>query len=396
MKISKAFAHKILNSNSNYTVEVILFSRGIKFRGSSPAGESTSKYEVSGFSQGIDSAISEFNNYLENNIKGKEFSSLDDIIKVENTLPKKFVGALSLSLSYALLQLVAFSNKKEVYELFSSKIKPVLPISKIIGGGVHALGRGPDIQEILVTTISENPLQSIETTLQVYKKAKEILEDYTASFIGGVDPEGGFVSGLDNYESLKVVRKAVEEVIKYTGADIRLGVDFAASTLYKNGKYVYNKPFYNKHELNRGEQIDLIVQLAKEFDLYYIEDPVNEDDPKGYKEIKEKTNGIVIGDDLTATNPSRLLRYKNDISGALIKPNQQGLISSSIAFSKLLDRLGLVKVVSHRSEETNSEIIADLAIGFGAQYIKIGINRGERIAKINRIIEVWNKGINSN
>ncbi len=77
----------------------------------------------------------------------------------------------------------------------------------------------------------------------------------------------GFVSGLDNYESLKVVRKAVEEVIKYTGADIRMGIDFAASTLYKNGKYTYNRPLYNKRELTRGEQIDLVVQLAKEFDL---------------------------------------------------------------------------------------------------------------------------------
>lgn len=389
MKITKAYSRKVLNSNSNYTIEVVIISRGVVFRGSAPAGESTSKYEVGGFSQGIDATVADFNKLLAG-LKGKDISSLEDVIKIENTLPKQFIGAPSLSLSYALLQLASFSSKKEVYQLFTNKIKPVMPISKIIGGGVHALGRGPDIQEILVTTLDNNPINSIQTTLQVYKRAKEILADYTASFSGGVDPEGGFVSGLDNYESLKVVRKAVEEVIRYTGADIRMGIDFAASTLYKNGKYIYNRPLYNKRELTRGEQIDLILQLAKEFDLYYIEDPVDEDDPQGYKEIKEKLpNSIIIADDLTATNPARLLRYKSSISGALIKPNQQGLISISLAFSKLLDKLNLIKVVSHRSEETNDSILSDLAIGLGADLMKIGINRGERIAKINRLIEIW-------
>ncbi|MCW1302456.1 MAG: hypothetical protein QXX36_02430 [Candidatus Rehaiarchaeum fermentans] len=387
MRITNAVARKILNSNSNFTVEVEIRSNSNIFKGSAPAGESTSKYEIQD-NLGINAGIEYLNSFLKE-VKGLEISTLQDIINLESKIPRELIGSYSLALEYALLKLVAKSNKKEVYELFNqSKIFPNV-ISKVIGGGVHALGKGMDFQEILVTTEGDFD-KSLNTTLSVYKKVKELLEN-EVGFYGGVDPEGGFISNLSTYDSLKLVRKAIDEIKKLTGEDIRLGIDAAASQFFNEGYYHYKNKLYGKDKLNRGEQVDAIIKLINEFDIFFVEDPVDQDYPEGYREIKNKTKSIVIGDDLTATDINRLERFKEDISGALIKPNQQGLISKSIAFSNLIDKYNLVKVFSHRSEETNEYILADLAVGMNAKLIKIGINRGERIEKINRLSEIWKR-----
>jgi enolase len=387
MEIKEIKALKILNANSNFTIEVMVTTDKGKFRGSSPAGESNSKYEISQFKNSIDYEIKNFNDYLKKLI-GKTILGLEDIFSIENELPSEFIGGPSLSLSYALIYGLSADTKKEPYELFGNKNK-VMPVCKMIGGGMHASGLGMDIQEILVTTITDNNIDSINTTLKVYKKVKDLLEDKTDSFIGGVDPEGGFISGLDNYESIKVVREAIELVIKESGMDIRLGLDFAASTFYKSGKYVYKRPIYGKKEVDRGEQVDLTKKLSDEFDIFYIEDPVDETLAEDYGEVMKLLKGsLIVGDDLTATTPERLQNVHANINATLIKPNQIGLISKVKEYSELADKFGIDKVVSHRSEETSIPIISDLATGLNAKYLKVGINRGERIEKINRLIEI--------
>ena len=387
MEIKEIKALKILNANSNFTVEVMLTTEKGKFRGSSPAGESNSKYEVNQFSKGIDDEIKNFNEYLKK-LVGRKVNTLEDIFSIEKEIPQEFIGGPSLSLSYALMYGLSADLNKEPYELFGSKNK-VMPVCKMIGGGMHASGLGMDIQEILVTTITDSNLESINTTLKVYKKVKELLENRTDSFIGGVDPEGGFISELDNYESIKIVREAIESIIKESGMDIRLGLDFAASTFYKNGKYVYKRPIYGKKEVDRGEQIDLTKKLADEFDIFYVEDPVDETLAEDYGEVMKQLSGsLIVGDDLTATTPERLEKVHEYINSTLIKPNQVGLMYKVKEYSELADKFKIDKVVSHRSEETSIPVIADLATGLNAKYLKVGINRGERIEKINRLIEL--------
>ncbi len=387
MEITSLNALKILNANSNFTIEVILRTKQGEYRGSSPAGESNSMFEVSQFSTGIDKEIEEFNEFL-GKLKGRKIESLNDIFTIEKELPKEFIGGPSLSLSYALLYGLSASLGKEPYQLFEKKAK-VLPICKMIGGGMHASGLGMDIQEILVTTVSDQLPESIGGTLKVYKKVKELLEKTTSSFLGGVDPEGGFISALGNYESLSLVKKAVEDITKQEKLDIRMGVDFAASTFYKNGSYEYRRPLYGKGKIDRGEQVDLIKKLADEFDLYYIEDPVDQTLLEDYGEImKSLKNSLIVGDDATATTTERLERARGDINSTLIKPNQVGMLSKVKEYADLADKLGVVKVVSHRSEETSIPIIADLAVGLNAKYLKVGINRGERVEKINRLTEI--------
>jgi enolase len=387
MKINSINASKILNSNSNYTVQVKIETTSGIFHGSSPAGESTSQYEVRQFNDDIDKEIKKFDQFIQR-LRGKTFSKIEELYDFEKTLPEEFIGGPSLSLSYAILYALSNDAKKEPYSFFGGK-SITLPISKMLGGGMHASNLGMDIQEILVTTIDNDVSKSIDGTISVYKELKDILKNSTYSFLGGVDPEGGFVTGLDNYESLKLVKKAVEKTIRKTGLDIRIGIDMAASTFYKDGRYVYKKPFYGKKEVSCGEQIDLVKNLIQEFDLYYIEDPVDETRIEDYGEILKDMNVLVVGDDVTATRTDRLEKSRGNINSVLIKPNQVGSLNAVKAFSDAADKIGMVKIVSHRSEETCIPIITDIAIGLGAKYLKVGINRGERVEKINRLLEVY-------
>ena len=388
MKIKGIESRKILNSNTNYTIEVKLKTERGLFRGSSPAGESTSMYEVKQFKESIDQIVEKFNSFLKG-LTGKDVSSLNDIFEIEKGIPEEFIGGASLSLGYALVYGLARAKDLEPFQLFNQKPNTkVMPVCKMIGGGMHASRAGMTIQEILVLTMADSARESIDHTIKVYNEVKRLLSDKTISFIGGVDPEGGLVSGLDDYESLEIVSKAVGRVMKETGVDIRLGIDAAASTFYKDGKYSYKKPIYGKDILTKEEQIDLMVKLADEFGLYYIEDPVDEKFQEGYKEVMKKVDALVVGDDLTSTKVDRLEKVKGDINATLIKPNQVGLLSDVVKYSELSDKYKLAKIVSHRSEETNSSIISDLALGLGAKYIKIGINRGERVEKLNRLMEI--------
>ncbi|MCL4399447.1 hypothetical protein M1293_03015 [Candidatus Parvarchaeota archaeon] len=386
MEIKKATSRKILNANSNFTIQVELETENGTFKGSSPAGESVSKYEVSQFSENIDKEIEQFNAFLLS-IAGKNIESIEDIYSLEESVPKEFIGGPSLSLSYALVCALASSKRIQPYSLFGTK-GLVIPVCKMLGGGMHASNLGMDIQEILVTTISNDISESVDGTLSVYKKLKEMLKKSTASFLGGVDPEGGFITGLDNYESLKIVKKAAEEVIKQKSLDIRLGVDMAASTFYKDGRYHYKRPFYGKETLDRGEQVDLVRKVSEEFDLYYVEDPVDETLPDDYGEVLKGSARLVVGDDLTATKTERLEKVYKNINATLVKPNQVGLLSAVKDYFEMTKKHNLITVVSHRSEETNMSIISDIAAGNGAKYLKVGINRGERVEKINRLLEI--------
>ena len=386
MLINGLTARKILNSNSNFTIEVKLSTHKGLFRGSSPAGESTSKYEVSQFSGGIDSVVDGFNKFL-STLKNKKIETVDDIFGIERSISKEFIGGPSLSLSYALIYGLSNDLSIEPYELFGGK-NEVTPVCKILGGGVHASGLSMDMQEILVMTLADSINERVESTLAVYKDVKDELKKKNIGFLGGVDPEGGFVTGMDDYESLALVKKSVEKIAEERGSDIRIGIDAAASTFFKDGKYHYKKPLYGKRLVTREEQSDMIVKLAEEFDIYYIEDPVDEDFPDGYKYVKDHTKALVIGDDMTATVTERLEKVHDSINSTLIKPNQVGTIEKVVEYSKLADKYGLSKVMSHRSEETPISIITDIGIGLAAKYLKIGINRGERTEKINRLMEL--------
>ena len=202
--------------------------------------------------------------------------------------------------------------------------------------------------------------------------------------------ENAWVIDLSNIEVLSLLKKVVDKVKKAAKVDIRIGLDVAANSFYKNGYYYYrnfSKDIKNK-KLTRKQQVEFIAKLIKDYNLYYIEDPLNENDGKGFRTIKKKTNALIVGDDLTSTNLKYLKKNKFNINGIIIKPNQ---IGSLIKMKEAVDyakKNKITPIMSHRSGETLDNSISYLASSFNIPIIKCGITGRERLAKIKELIHL--------
>ena len=352
--ISKSY--KILNSNGDWTIETRLKTEYGIIKSSLPLGTSTSKFEVN---YKINSIIKELNEK-----KIPEIDSIHDIFEFE----KKFKNP-PLTLSFCLLKYLAKKKNKEVWELISKKKKMPYLWNKIVGGGEHA--GGPAIQEFLVSVRSKEFKKRIEIAEEIHREFGKTLK------VKGVDLEGGWTTDMDSINVLKRLRMIVDKISKKYKTKILMGIDAATSTLYINKKYVYSN-----FVLDKKQNIEFMNDIIKKFKLYYVEDPVEQNDLDGCKKIKAK---LVVGDDLIASNPERIKKVKG-INGVIAKPNQIGYLYKFFDFIKEANKKRYRIIVSHRSNETNDNILSDLAVAFGD--LKIGLVRGERISKLNRLLEI--------
>ena len=352
--ISKSY--KILNSNGEWTVETKLKTKYGIIKSSLPLGTSTSKFEVN---YKIERIIKELN---EKRIP--EINSIDDIFEFE----KKFKNP-PLTLSFCLLKYIAKKEGKEVWELLSKRKKMPFLWNKIVGGGEHA--GGPSIQEFLISVRSKKFEKRIEIAEKVHREFGKRLK------VKGVDLEGGWTTNMDSIDVLKMLREIVNKAEKEYKTKILIGIDAATSTLYINKKYVYSNFI-----LNREQNIKFMNDIIKKFKIYYVEDPVEQNDINGCKRIKSK---LVVGDDLIASNPERIKKVRG-INGVIAKPNQIGYLYKFFDFIKEANKKKYRIIVSHRSNETNDNIISDLSVAFGD--LKIGLVRGERVSKLNRLLEI--------
>ena len=169
----------------------------------------------------------------------------------------------------------------------------------------------------------------------------------------------------------------------------RLGVDVAASELWDPGKEMYVYPCENL-ERTRDEQIDYIIDLIKKYGLYYVEDPLEQEDFDGFAKLNKRTKALICGDDLYVTNPERIKRgiEKGSSKAVLIKPNQIGTLTDTFKAVNLAKNNNMATVISHRSGETADETISHLAVAFGCPVIKTGVIGGERAAKLNELIRI--------
>jgi enolase len=266
------------------------------------------------------------------------------------------------------------------------------PLGNVLGGGAHAVG-GTDIQEFLVCSQGETAEASVFANTQVHKKVKEKLKSRFPNSAIGKGDEGGWVAHVTDEEALTLVKSACDEVSADAGFEIRANLDMAASELYNrdSGCYEYKN---TGDRLDTDSQIDFVIELIKNYGLYYVEDPLDQNDFEGYakltKKISKIKNCLICGDDLFVTNEKRL--KKGISAGAcnsiLIKPNQIGTMSDTLKTVALALNNNYVPVVSHRSGETTDETIAHLAVAAGAPMIKTGVVGGERIAKLNELIRI--------
>ena len=386
---------KIIDSRGNSTVEADISTNDGFGRAAAPAGASTGTFEAQAWPENnVDLGISNARKKLIpllTGIPANDQKAFDDIIKNEDgTKNLQSVGGnISVALSLACAKAAADSKNIPLFE-HVSKTKSYsipAPMSNVLGGGAHAIG-GTDIQEYLVTSFDNDVNTAIETNAAVHKEVAKILKEKFPNIALGKGDEGAWVAPLENVEALELVTKAVDNVHKETGVEIRTGLDVAASEFYKNGKYVYKE-----QTLTPEEQVDFMLGLIEEYDLHSVEDPLDQNDFQSWASLTDQTDSLIIGDDLYVTNSERLkqgidMKSTNSI---LIKPNQIGTLTDTVKTVELARDSDMATVISHRSGETTDTSIAHLGVAFESHAIKTGIMGGERIAKLNELVRISEK-----
>ena len=378
MKIKEISAKKILDSRKNDTILVSIKTNVGNFSASSPTGKSVGKYEAKSYIKNIDDdikTIKKFSDYFDEEIK-----SFDDLDKIEEIIHGCVGANTSFAFESAILKALAHEQKKEVWQLISHSAKK-LPrlVGNCIGGGKHSnVKRKPDFQEFeLIPNV-----KTIKESFEINKKAKNetemILRETDKNFKGEKNDENAWMTSLNEKEVLEILKNL----------DMPLGLDIAASSFYKRKKYGYKNPILKR---DNKEQLDYVSNLIKNFNLFYIEDAFEENDFKSFSKLLKKfPDKLIVGDDLTVTNYERTKKaiHEKSINAMIVKPNQNGSLIEVKKICGLLKENDIKIVFSHRSGETEESILADLAFGFQADFIKTGITGKEREAKIKRLIEI--------
>lgn len=244
-----------------------------------------------------------------------------------------------------------------------------------------------DIQEFLVFPSNAKDLYpALQANVSVHRKIKEKLKKRGVTL--GRDDESGWVARMKTEEALEMLSEACQQASSETGLKVVIGVDMASSSLFDGGKYTYE---VDGRKLERGEQIELVLELIKKFKLGYVEDPLHEEDFEGFAELTSKAgNCLICGDDLFVTNRSRLetgvkTRACNSL---IIKPNQIGTLTQVAETVNYAKEHEYVCIASHRSGETCDSFISHVAVAFDCRMLKTNVVGGERNAKFNELIRI--------
>jgi enolase len=397
--IKKLFAQEVLNAKGYPTVEsTVILSNDIIASSSPPSGTSKGTYEAHEI--GVLKAVENVNKIIAPNLLGIDINDQQKIdklmIELDSTKDKSKLGANAiLSVSQAVAKAGAKSSSLPLYlylKKFISSDKASVnyptPLYVMIAGGKHAEG-SIDLQEILlIPSASKTFEEKIEIGVNIYHLLEDKLFQSGLSTLTSI--EAGFSPNFsNNIEALRLMKEIITNSNYKLSLDVSLGIDVASTSFYKEGQYFLKD---KKTPYNAEDLIDLYQKLITDFNIVYLEDPFSEDDwsswQKGFKRLS--SHSLIVGDDLTVTNPDRLklALSKNAINGIIIKPNQIGTISETLEVVKMARLNNLKVIVSHRSGETMDDFIADFAIGVSADYVKFGAPARERVIKYNRLLKI--------
>jgi enolase len=396
---------KILDSRGNPTVEVDVVTWKGFGRAAAPSGASTGIREVTAFPEGgVDKIISEVEDIISSELIGMDAEDLNDIDmilkEIDGTPNLSSLGGNTIvAVSMATAKAAAASYNMPLYKFLGGNLKNEIPypLGNMINGGAHAGKNAPDIQEFLILPVgARNITEAVFANSNVHKKIGELIKAKDTTFTGGKGDEGGWAPNLTNEEALSIQAKACEEVGNEMGIEIRPCLDMAASEMWDGNKYVYAREGVSR---DIGEQIDYVEEIIDTYNMFFVEDPIQESDFEGFAELTKKVGNkcLICGDDIFVTN-AKILQEGINVGAAnsiIIKPNQIGTLTDTYETVKLAKANGYVPVVSHRSGETTDETIAHLAVGFSSPIIKTGALGGERIAKLNELIRIEEEMINS-
>lgn len=409
-KIEKVTGREILDSRGNPTVEVnVILSDGVNAVSSVPSGASRGTYEAHELrdndtsryrGMGVLKAVESVNSVIAPGIIGMEATHQSEVdkkmIEMDGTQNK---GSLGGNAILAVSQGVAKASAKSSLLPLSVYLRQFLsfhaeghriptPLFNMIEGGKHA-DNGLDFQEFLVIPASSFDYSaSLQLGLDVYNALKDYLK--SSNMATGVADEGGFAPDFStNLDALKTLKTAIETTSHPFSKDVFLGLDVAASGLVNNRKYSIKD---RSGQIEASDFLAFYKTIVSEFSIIYLEDPFAEDDWEAWKDIYTELGGntLVVGDDLTSTNPYRLQMAINNnvINSLIVKPNQIGTVTEALAVVEIAKYKNLKVIVSHRSGETNDDFVADFAVAVGADYVKFGAPSHERIVKYNRLSEI--------
>ncbi len=408
-KIKKIHAWEILDSRGNPTVSVRAeLSSGAFGEAAVPSGASTGKYEAVELRDGdkarygglgVLKAINNVNEVIAPALLGKDPSEqarVDDLmIALDGTSNKSKLGANAiLGVSLAVAHAAAASAKKPLYRYLSDKSEFVLPVPllNILNGGKHA-SDSTDFQEFMIAPVgAESFSHALRMAAETYQVLKKIIK--SRNFNTNVGDEGGFAPSLaSNKEALELIIAAIEKAGYKPGSDCFIALDPASSEFYEDGTYVLAR---EGARLSRRQMVDYYTQWTKDYPIISIEDGMAEDDWEGWTLLQKAVGDRVqlVGDDLYVTNIERIeLGIERKASNSvLIKLNQIGSLTETVAAIDMARKAGWTAVISHRSGETEDVTIADLCAGLSTGQIKTGAPcRSERTAKYNRLLKIENE-----
>lgn len=406
MQLTKIFARKILNSRKEATIEVVADSQDKKAIASASSGASKGKYEVKDISsRGLDFSISSVNVIGKKLIDEKvNFESFEDLEKIEVLMRRydatrnlEFVGGNALyALETAILKLMAKTQEKELWQFLLQDKKPFMPrpVGNCIGGGAHVKQqKKTDYQEFLFLPKATKFFDSFFVMQQAYKETKKLIEQQDVLWQGKLTDENAFATTLDNESALALIDSVRNSVREKIGIDIGIGLDCAASTFWNGVKYNYNNfsRTIKEKALSKEEQSNYIIELARKYNLEYLEDPLQGEDFKGFGNVLRRLKNVfVVGDDLTCTKVERLQKAIKEkaINAIIIKPNQVGSLLETKKTIDLAKKNDIVTIISHRSGETLDNVLAHFAVGWRIPLIKTGITGAERLAKLNELLRI--------
>ena len=413
LPITDVYAREIIDSRGNPTIEVeVLAADKYLGRASVPSGASTGQYEAVELrdgeerygGKGVQQAAENVNTKIASEIIGKNVLdqvALDELlIKLDGTPNKRNMGAnATLGVSMAAARAAAAALRLPLYSYLggvNAKTMPI-PMMNIMNGGQHA-DNTIDIQEFMIMPSGACYFrEGLRMCSEIYHHLKALLKKQ--GYSTGVGDEGGFAPNLkDAKEALSFIMEAVQAAGYEPGEDIRIALDVAASELYdsKLKKYVFaGESSMHGFKVTRTveELIDYYEELASEFPVVSIEDPLDEEDWEGWELLTARLERDIqlVGDDLFVTNVRRLRKgIERSVANAiLIKVNQIGTLTEAFDAIETAKKAGYQAIISHRSGETEDAIIADIAVAFNAGQIKTGAPcRAERTSKYNQLLRI--------
>jgi enolase 1/2/3 len=403
--IEKVHGRQILDSRGNPTVEVdVLLKSGAAGRAAVPSGASTGEFEAVELrdggdrwaGKGVSRAVANVNGELAEAVHGMDPAdqqALDRaMIELDGTPNKGRLGANAiLGLSLAAAKAAAAEDGLPLWRYLGGEAAHILPVPmmNVLNGGAHADNK-VDFQEFMIVPVGAPSFaEGVRMGDEVFHALKRTLHDEGLST--AVGDEGGFAPDLDSNEAaLKALMRGIEAAGLRPGEDVAIALDPATSEIFKNGSYELE---HEGRSLSSSELVDYWADISSRYPVMSIEDGLDEEDWDGWRLLTDTLGDRVqlVGDDLFVTNTERLSRgiESGAANSILIKVNQIGTLTETLAAIRMAEEAGYTAVMSHRSGETEDTTIADLAVATGCGQIKTGApSRSDRVAKYNQLLRI--------